>query len=229
MRSRVSYLSGMGRLTLVICLLLATIQSLRAQDTGQICVQSFDDRDGDGLRDADEGAIAHGVGASLQNPAGLTIASRLLEDSPFAAEGLLCFDRLLAGDYRVVLSSAEFAMTTAASFTTTVAPGSAPPLFELGLAPLFAEPSSRDRAEIALDAPTMTALLQALIGGLFVVALIGIGGPLMYFFVSRRRKRVVAPSYPGPASAEAPQEPQPVAGSPPLFNDDDETAASSAK
>ena len=99
-----------------MCLFLLSLQAALAQDTGQVCVQSFEDRDGDGLRDPDERAIAQGIAAGLRNMAGVTIASLLLEDSPFAADGLLCFDQLLAGDYQIALRSAEFSNTTAASF-----------------------------------------------------------------------------------------------------------------
>lgn len=223
---RAAFTHWLGRLSLVICALLVGASPMPAQDTGQVCVQSFDDRDGDGARDADEGAIAHGVGASLQNPDGLTIAARLLEDSPFATDGLLCFDDLLAGDYQLRLSSAEFRFTTSASFATTVAPGRAPPLYELGLKPLFEPPSSRGRSATALDAAGLTALLPVMIGGLAALALIGLGCLLAYVFVFRRRRAKPAPPpYPAAASRDAPDKHEPGAGSPPLFNGD-ETEAS---
>lgn len=221
---RAAPLHWLGRLSLVICALFAGAPPMRAQDTGQVCVQSFDDRDGDGARAADEGAIAQGVGASLQNPDGVTIAARLLEDSPFAADGLLCFDDLPAGDYQLRLSSAEFRFTTSASFAATVAPGRAPPLYELGLKPLFAPPASRGRSATAVDAAALTALLPVLIGGLAAVALIGVCCQLAYVFAFRRRRATPLP-HPAAPSRDAPDRHQPSAGSPPLF-DDDETDAS---
>ena len=171
----------------LLCLLLLTLAPLRAQDTGQVCVQCFDDRDGDGLRAADEGSVAHGIGAALMNLAGVTIQSKLLEDSPFAADGLLCFDDLPAGDYHISLSSAEFASASATVFAASVAPGKPPTVIEFGVIPLFAQPSSRARAPFALDANSRSALLQALIVSLLVFAILSVAALLIFVFLYRRR------------------------------------------
>ncbi len=201
---RVSGSYRLARLCFVTCLLILVLPPLAAQDTGQVCVRCFADRDRDGLRDADEAAIAHGVGASLHDRADLTIAARLLEDSPFAADGLLCFDDLPAGDYRLRLTSAEFASTTAASFTASVSPGRAPPLLEFGVAPLFAETTSRGRAPIALDADAIKALTQVLAVGLIVVALVAACGLTVAIFLFRRRSQRMVRRHRDGSSVERP-------------------------
>ena len=106
---------AVGRLKslLLLCLGFLVARGLLAQDSGQICILTYDDRNGNGARGADERAIAHGIGASLMTADGLIIDSALLDDSPFAASGLLCFNELLAGEYVIQLTSAEFAGTTA--------------------------------------------------------------------------------------------------------------------
>ncbi len=187
---------------LLIALQLALALAGLAQDTGQICAQSFEDRDADGLRDPDEWAIRHGIGASLQNSAGVTIASRLLEDSPFAADGLLCFDQLLAGDYQLSLRSSEFTSTTAAAFAASVQPGAAPMLVEFGAQPLVTAASSRREAPFFIDAATLNALLRGLLGSLVMFLIMSLIGALIYVVVFRRRlKRAALKPYSAPVSA----------------------------
>lgn len=173
---------------LLICLSLVLLPpAMLAQETGQVCAQSFDDRDGDGLRDPDERAIAHGVSAGLQNLAGVTIASRLQEDSPFAADGLLCFDDLPAGDYQITLRSAEFTMTTAAVFSASVSPGSAPALVEFGLQPLQVAEPRPGAARLKIDDALVEAVLRALVGGAVAVAILSVIGLLTFLAIFRRR------------------------------------------
>ena len=178
---------AVGRL-LLMCLPFVMLPHLLAQETGQVCAQSFEDRDGDGLRAADERTIARGVSAGLRNGAGVTIASRLLEDSPFAADGLLCFEQLRAGDYQIRLRSAEFTFTTAAVYSASVSPGEAPALVEFGLQRLQKAAPSRGVSRIAIDAAEAAALLRGLMGGLIAFALLLLLGLLLLVAVIRRRK-----------------------------------------
>jgi hypothetical protein len=195
---------SMGRLCrlLLICLPFLLTRILLAQDTGQVCVLSYEDRDGDGSRDADERSIAHGIGASLLNTSGVTIASALLDDSPFAANGLICFDQLLAGEYQILLTSAEFASTASASFTASVNPGEAPARFEFGARSLhLAESAGASATAIAVDAAAAEALVQGLIDGAIIFVIMSVTGLLICLLVFRRRfKRVAAMPYPPPVA-----------------------------
>ena len=220
MHWRASFSRWLAGLCFAICLLLLSLPHAAAQETGQICVRSFDDRDRNGLRDADEGAVAHGVGASVHKLDGVTIGAALLEDSPFAADGLLCFDDLPAGDYRLRLTSAEFASTTATAFEAAVRPGSAPPLLEFGLTPLFDGAESRGRAPFALDADAIDALTRVMAGGLIVIASLAVCGLAMAVFLFRRRSQRMARRHREGASAQARQTHRAGAGSPPHFADD---------
>lgn len=221
---------------LLICppLLLASL--LLAQDSGQICVRSFDDRDVDGLRAPGEAPVAHGISASLNNAAGVTIASLLLEDSALAADGLLCFDKVPAGDYQILLRSNEFFSTTSASFSASVSPGAAPPLLEFGVQPLLAEAPSRSPAQFAEVAK---AVLPVLIACLIMIVFMSVIGLLACLVVFRRRaKRAddpplsAAPALSGipppPANTTPTVDPlrkhSASAGSPPLFADEETDA-----
>lgn len=196
MRGRCYGAGGLGgRWLLLFCLPLALATPVPAQETGQVCVQSFVDQDADGRRAADETAIGHGIVAGLENTAGVTIASLLLEDSPYAAEGLLCFDALPAGDYRITLRSVEFADTAGASFPASVEPGAAPMLVEYGVQPQPVVAPSRSRAE---PADAVNARLRAFAASLIMIVITGAIGLLICLAVIRRRsKRALAP----PASA----------------------------
>ena len=69
------------RWLLVLACLLLMGAPLTAQDTGQICVQAFDDLNQDGVRDPDEAPISRGIAASLLNAAGVTIDTGLMQGS----------------------------------------------------------------------------------------------------------------------------------------------------
>ena len=223
---------------LLLCLSFLMAQSLLAQDSGQVCILTYDDRNGDGARGADERAIAHGIGASLMTADGLIIDSALLDDSPFATSGLLCFDGLLAGDYRIQLTSAEFAGTTAASFEASVKPGEAPARVEFGVRSLLVESSPRASAgRFAVDEAAATALIKGLLGGAVTfVIMIFIGLLIALLVFQPRLARASSPAGAGPMrppsigdgapapaprqSADAPLRHVPAAGSPPVFADD---------
>ena len=237
-------------LPLVICLWLACGTPLDAQDTGQICVQAFDDRDGNGRRDGDEAPIFRGIVASLLDDRSITIASRLLEDSPFAADGLLCLDQVEAGDYLVVLTSSEYIATTSSVISASVRPGTAPARLDFGVRSLFAAPERDDPAgDFALDPAALEGALVAALGSGITLIGMTVIGILVYFLVLRRRLRRIqfaamapprAPLMPAAAASGStfqtgggmrvnPPPPDPHQGSPPLFVDDDETDSAPAR
>ncbi|MCY4465786.1 MAG: hypothetical protein OXE46_09645 [Chloroflexi bacterium] len=158
-----------GLRMLALAGLLLCSAALNAQDLGQICLLAYADWDENGARDLDEPALNRGIGADLLNARGITIASELLVDSPFATDGLLCFNQLDAGDYRLRLTSAEYAATTNASRSATVLVGEPPPRIELGVLPLFEDPRTQDRGTAFTDAETFALLLAA---GAFATALL---------------------------------------------------------
>lgn len=217
-----------------LSLLLGAMAAL-AQDTGQICLQAYADEDGDGSRDEIEGPITRGVAASLLNERGITIASQLLQD----ADGLLCFDGLLAGEYQVVISSSEYQATTATSARGSVQPGAAPARIDFGAKGLVGEYVPDPVAIVgALDRAAQQTLLVAGLAAAGAIVLMSMLGALVYFLVLRRRLRrrrsqntSVAPLVPLAGAPPRPDETDdylqprqrldPNRGSPLLFADDD--------
>ena len=232
-------------LPVLLCLLLGAIAA-RAQDRGQICLQAFADDNANGVRDEIEAPISRGVAASLLNERGITIASLLLADAPYAADGLLCFDQLFAGDYQVVISSSEYQATTSTSNAASVLPGAAPARIDFGAKRLVGEYRPDPVALVgALDPAAAQTLLVAGLAAVAAIIVMSLLGVLVYFLVIRRRFRHRRRPLPGAAapfdpSAGLPPRPgatddylrprqrlDPNQGSPLLFDDDDQDLAGS--
>ncbi len=197
----------------LFCLFVVGAGALTAQETGQICIFSFDDQDESGVLDANEPPITQGVGISLLNERGVTIESQLLEDSPQAARGLVCFVDLPAGDYRVLLTSADYIAMTSSSFQAAVVPGSVPVRFDFGVKPLTSENataaahSSLSQAErnLAGQGILVSAAAAAIVSGMMVII-----GLFIYFAAFRprmKRKRSRQAPTPSPQPNEGISQP----------------------
>ena len=211
---------------LLITLLALACLIAQAQDGGQICLQAFADANEDGLRTDGEAPIARGVAASLLDERGITISAQLLEDSPYAAAGLLCFDQLPAGFYRVIISSSEYSATTATGAEAEVRPGFAPARIDYGAQPLTAAAAPAMLTGFAaLDPAAQQTLLAA--AGLGLSAIIGLSllGSLLLARLMRRRRRAKTRQSAPPLADEALSPRQtnaPNQGSPPVFTDEDQ-------
>ena len=176
---------------LIASLLIAVAGGLLAQDTGQICVSTFEDRNGNGSPEVDEPPVTQGIGLHLLNALGVTIKSTLLETSENASRGLACFDDLPAGDYSITLTSSQYQAATASSFDAAVLPGRAPAVFDFGVSPIPVELQAPAQAPLVLDEKQRFAL-QGIGIGLIVSAILAavmlLTGLLVYLR-NRRRSR----------------------------------------
>lgn len=235
------------RMLIFLCLSLALVGTSTSQDTGQICVMSYEDRNGNGKFDDNEPPVTQGIGVNLQSALGITVATKLLEASTYTVPGLVCLGDLPRGEYQVLLTSAQYRATTDVAFSAVVAPGSAPVRLDFGVTPL---PVARAEDAEAQTSQLTDEQLQGLrsIGlGLIASMLISLVmlliGWLIYMLVFRRRlkriraRRLQRPPNPragaamhqvgmalSPAPAQAvaaPAQFQPGQGSPLLFADDD--------
>ena len=166
-----------ARFLLISCLALWRLHSIGlAQDRGQICLSAYADEDGDGRRAPTELPLTRGVAASLLNADELTLASQLLADSPYAADGMLCFDQLLAGDYQLIISSSAFSPTSPARAEARVQPGAPPAHIVFGAKPLTAAQSAIPR----LDAAATSGLAIVFAGLATGVALVSLLGCMLF-------------------------------------------------
>lgn len=107
--------------------------SAAAQTGSQFCVRSYEDTNGNGLLDAqNEPLLTRGVSIELLNANSIVLASALLDKSPNADAGVVCFQNLPDGEYTVLMSSAEYSATTPRSVTKTVSSGALPTVIEFG-------------------------------------------------------------------------------------------------
>jgi hypothetical protein len=153
----------------------------QAQTGGQFCVRAFEDRNENGLRDPNEPLLTRDVVVNLLDGDGVTVASGVLENSPTAAQGILCFQRLPAGQYSAVVTSADFTPTTPTTFSAAVSESGQPVVVEFGgqridAAPIAPPPAADDssdlllRVGLALGSALCVTLGMVLLGVLIYVA-----------------------------------------------------------
>ncbi|MDD9955433.1 MAG: hypothetical protein OXP68_04360 [Anaerolineaceae bacterium] len=168
-------------------LLLTAVTPLPAQDGGgQFCLRSFEDRNGNGTLDPGEPPLTAGVSADLRDGDGLVVASGQLDDSPLAAQGVVCFQFLQSGEYTLLVSDSMRQAGGGVIFTRRIEDGGAPTLID------YAAPQ---QALATAAAPTrgagnLSQLLPrvglSLLGALLVVVAMLALGALIWFFALRR-------------------------------------------
>ncbi len=137
----------MRKSIIALILTLALFGAAQAQTGGQLWVQAFEDRNGNGTQEPNEPLLTKGIGVDLLNADHIVIASALLDGSPNAARGLVGFQQLPAGQYTLAITGAEFKATTPDQFTLTVSATGVPAVVKYGaqrlsLAPTQAAPAS---------------------------------------------------------------------------------------
>ena len=178
----------------IIAALLLMSSAVHAQSGGQFCVRSFEDTNANGKLDAGEALLTHGINVNLLNAQNITIASALLDKSPTAAQGVVCFQQLTTGQYTIDISSAEYKATTPASITTTINDGGLPTVVEFGGQAVVA-PANNAGGNNAVpatvastDTTQLVRILIAAAGTLIVILGMGILGVIVYLLAFGRRQ-----------------------------------------
>jgi hypothetical protein len=183
----------MRRISLILILILAISGVAGAQQTGgQLCVRSFEDRNGNGKLDAGEPVLTRGVSVNLLDAGGITIASALLDSSPTAAQGVVCFQFLTAGQYSVLVTSADFTATTPATVTTTISEGGVPTVVEFGgqrAGAATAAPGGSSAPPLSQESE-LARIIISVLGALVVIAGMVFLGVLVYVVAFRSRRTV---------------------------------------
>lgn len=123
---------------IILLIVLYSAGLAAAQSTGQVYVQTFEDRNGNGMRDAGEPQLTGGIAVNLLNADGIVVASALLDDSPNAARGLVGFQQMRPGDYSIEINSAQYTATTPTTFNITVNDSGVPEVLLFGAQPALA-------------------------------------------------------------------------------------------
>ena len=122
----------MRRIAVFVAMALSLVGTAYAQTGGQFCVQAFEDRNANGQQDAGEPVLTRGVSMNLLNEQGIIIQSAMLENSPRASFGEYCFQLLPAGQYSVVVTSADYRATTPDTIAAAISESGTPALAQFG-------------------------------------------------------------------------------------------------
>lgn len=210
---------------LIIALLLIPLRPVDAQTGGQFCLRAYEDRNGNGALDPGEPLLTRDVSAFLLNAEGVIVASAQLADSPNAAQGVICFQFLEAGQYSMMVSSALYTATTPDMMTAIIGDGAIPTVMEFGAQRVATEPTSAPAADgsAALDLDLQEVLPRVVISGLgsllVMAGMVVLGGIVYLAFFNRRRP---APVY-APTTGSLPPVPAdrtPTPGAMPAVTED---------
>lgn len=181
-----------NRVILLFAIILVALAGhLLAQSSGgQICVRAYEDRNGNQTQDPGEPFITRGLSASLADAEGVIIQSLLMEDSPRYAQGIVCFQGLLAGQYTVTVVSADYKPVTPNTFVTSVTENSVPVPFDFGAQQILSSATpTRQAGALSMTPAEQRALLEkiffAAIGAMVVVGLMTVIGAILYFLFFR--------------------------------------------
>lgn len=176
------------RLLLVALLALLAGTVVAQTSRGQFCVRTYEDRNGNGQRDPGEPPFTSGVSVELTNADGVIIASQLLQNSPTAASGVVCFQQLAPGQYTVTANTADFEPTTDNSRTATIGDTSVE-VFDFGARRIVSEPTSAPASSGGEQ--SQRAFLQRIfvagMGAAVVTGAMIVIGVILYFIFFYRR------------------------------------------
>ena len=132
-------------LIVALLLILPGVPAVGQAETGSLCVATFADANGNGIRDAAEGVLA-GVNVNLAT-GGVIIATHIIEPT----ETQYCFDNLLTGICTVTFTdSPMYRPTTANEGTFALSSGQRLMINDFGAFPI---PASSLRAESPRRSP----------------------------------------------------------------------------
>lgn len=182
---------------LAIMALWGVVVSAQDVSAGQLCIRAYEDRNANSTFDAGEPFITKDVSVALANADGLIVKTALLEDSPRASQGLVCFQQLEAGQYTAIVTSASFLPTTNTAFVAGISQTSVPQVFDYGaqvyistLPVLTPSPSN------TLSTNQVQVLLQRIgvgaIGAGIVVVIMSVLGVVLYWLFVRPAKPTLA-------------------------------------
>jgi hypothetical protein len=161
-----------------------------AQTGGQFCLRAYEDRNGNSEFDSGEPFITRGVSANLLNAENIIVASALMDDSPNAAQGVICFQFLTPGQYSLTVTSADFTATTPDTFTASIGEGTLPTVVEFGAQRMAVEPvtTPTNRDIVPADQRDMLQrIVLSGLGSLLVVAGMIVLGVFIYLVAFRNR------------------------------------------
>lgn len=165
---------------IVLFSLMCVSITLAQGGSGQVCVRAYEDRNSNKQLDVGEPLLTRGVNVNLLNVESVIIASELLENSPTAAQGILCFQQLAAGTYSLAVTSADFTVTTLPTVPATVVEGGLPAVVEFGARQAAVPTPSASITSAVPALPQGARLVISTLGALAMAAIMVVIGLLLY-------------------------------------------------
>ena len=158
---------------------IPTVEPTTEAPSGAICVQLYDDLNGNGVLDAGESSVNGGVFTILDTGSGSTLGTYTTGEKPEP----FCFEKLPPANYRISLQApAGYVATTRAEWDLALAMGSTANL-EFGAQQASGAPTPASAAETS----SQPAWLGSLVGALGAMLLLGGAGLAGYLLLTRRR------------------------------------------
>ncbi len=169
---------------LVVCMVLAMPATLIAQNDGQFCLRAYEDRNGNGVRDGGDPAITRGIGAVLMDVNNVIVQTAIMEDSPTAGNGVICFLNLSSQQYTMMVTSPDFTATTGDNMTVSIQSGVAPPVLEYGGERIVVTAANTDVETATNEDDLVERALVAgagAVGAMLLMAILGLIIGLIFF------------------------------------------------
>lgn len=184
----------MRRVLFILTIVLALSSAAMAQTGGQFCLRAYEDRNGNSQFDSGEPFITRGVSADLLNGENIVVASALMDDSPNAAQGVICFQFLTPDQYSLTVTSADFTATTPDTFTASIGDGTLPTVVEYGAQRMAIAPAATSTSREILPVDQRNVLQRIVLSGLgslLVVAGMIVLGVFIYLIAFRNRRATI--------------------------------------
>jgi hypothetical protein len=169
-----------------------TVSNAFAQGSGgQFCVRSYEDTNSNTVFDSEsERLVTRGISVELLDQSGIIVGSALLDRSPNASQGIVCFYNLREGSYSVLVSSADY-IATSDRLVTKAVQSTSPTIVEFGARRLSNTASTAGVTQPASggdSGPGLTParVIAATVASAVVMVIVLIVGFLVYGIGSRR-------------------------------------------
>jgi hypothetical protein len=181
----------------VLVAVLAMVTSAQTPTNGRFCVRVFEDANNNAVQEPGEPAITQGVGAELRARGSQVILdSMLVQDSPTARNGEMCFTGLELGQYEILLTSAIYEIPSTDNTVFTELTETQPVMISNYSVPARAvELVNADATDSTNSDALLERALVATAGALIAMALAAFVGILIYVLMLRPRQAVATGTY----------------------------------
>lgn len=183
---------------------MATTITAQANN-GRFCVRLFEDLNDNTVQEAGEPTVTQGIVADLRaRGSQVILQSMLVQNSPEARRGEVCFTDLALGQYEIMLKSASYAIPTGDNTVFTELTATQPVIISsYGVSPRLVSASTQGDANSVDQDEVLERAVISLAGALIAMAVMAFIGIMVYVVMMRPKRQAVAASDYSPPDGEA--------------------------